>query len=53
MTKISINADYCTVTEKVETNPKVVKLKLMIESELLSIRIFLIKVTLKFGQEKY
>ena len=40
MTKIPINADYCTVTEKTETNPKVVKLKLMIESKLLSIRIF-------------
>ena len=28
-------------------------LKLMIESELLSITIFLVKVTLKIGQEKY
>ena len=39
--------------KKIETNPKLVSLKLMIESELLSIRIFLVKVTLNIGQEKY
>ena len=32
---------------------KLPNLKLMIESELLSIRIFLVKVTLKVGQKKY
>ena len=30
---------------------KLLSLKLMIESELLSIRIFLVKITLKIGQE--
>ena len=33
--------------------PKLVILKIMIESELLSIKIFLVKVTLKIAQEKY
>ena len=31
---------------------KILKLKLMIESELLSIMIFLVKATLKIGQDK-
>ena len=42
-----INADYSALAEKLETNPKASR------SELLSIRIFLVKVTLKIGQEKY
>ena len=49
--KKPINAGYSTLTEKIETNLKA--LKLMIELELLSIKIFLVKVTLKIGQEKY
>ena len=32
---------------------KLLSLKLMIESESLSIRIFLVKITLKIGQEQY
>ena len=32
---------------------KLLNLKLVIQSELLSIRIFLVKVSLKIGQEKY
>ena len=32
---------------------KVLSLKFLIELELLSMRIFLVKVTLKIGQEKY
>ena len=32
---------------------KLLSLKLMIESELLSIKLILAKVTLKIGQEKY
>ena len=32
---------------------KTLNLKLMIESELLSIRIFLVEVTLKIGHDKY
>ena len=39
-----INANYSALTEKIETNPKGPKFKLMIESELLSIRIFLVKI---------
>ena len=45
-----INADYSTLTEKIETNPKAPR---FIELQLLSIRIFLGKVTLTIGQEKY
>ena len=48
--KKPINADYSALTEKIETN---FMIKFMIESELLSIRIFLIKVTLKINEEKY
>ena len=51
--KKSINADYSTLTEKIETNLKAPKSKLMIESALLSMRTFLVKVTLRIGQEKY
>ena len=47
------NADYCALTETTETNQKLLSLKLMIESEFLSIRTILVKVTLKIGQEKY
>ena len=50
--KKSINADYSTLTENIETNLKAPKLKLMIESALLSMRTFLVKGTLKIGQEK-
>ena len=48
-----INVDYSALTEKIETNPKLRSLKLMIGSELLSIRIFLVKVLLTVNQEKY
>ena len=44
-----IDADYSALTEIIETNPKACKL----ESELLSMKIFLAKITLKIGQEKY
>ena len=40
--KKRINADFSVLTEKIETNLKALSLKLMIESELLSVRIFLI-----------
>ena len=42
-----INAGYSAVTEKIETNGIAPKL------ELPTIRTFLVKVTLKNGQEKY
>ena len=51
--KKPINVDYSALTEKIETNPKAPKFKLMIESELLSMGAFLVRVTLKIGQEKY
>ena len=44
-----IDADYSALTEIIETNPKACQL----ESELLSMKIFLAKITLKIGQEKY
>ena len=51
--KKPINTDYSALTEKIESNPKAPNLKLMTESELLSTRAFLWKVTLKIDQEKY
>ena len=45
-----INVDYSVFTEKIETNHNAPK---FIESELLIIILFLEKITLKFGQEKY
>ena len=47
-----VNANYSPLTEKIKTNPKAPKLKLMIETELLRMRIFLVKVTVKISQEK-
>ena len=51
--KKAINADYSVLTKNVRRILKLLSLKLMMESELLSIRICLIKVTLKIVQEKY
>ena len=49
-----IKTDYSVLTEKKwKRIIKLLNFKLMIESELLSIRIFLVKVTLKIGQDKY
>ena len=48
-----INADYSALTENIESSYKAPNLKLEIKSELLSIRIYLVNVTLKIGQEKY
>ena len=39
--------------KELRPNLKLVKLKLMVESRLLSLRISLVKFTLKIGQEKY
>ena len=46
-----INVDYSALTEEMET--KVAKFKVMIEGELLSIKIILVKVTLQIGEKKY
>ena len=52
--KKPINADYSALTEKkMKRILKLLSLKFMIESELLSIGIFLVKVTLKIGEDKY
>ena len=51
--KKPIKSDYSVLTKKLRSILKLLNLKLMIESELLSIRILLVKVTLKIGQEKY
>ena len=54
--KKPINADYSGLTEIffwLRPILKLLSLKLMIESELLSIRIFLLKIKLKVGQVKY
>ena len=49
--KKPINADYSALTEKLKQILKLLNLKLMIESESQSICLFLVKVTLKIGQE--
>ena len=51
--KKTINTDYSALTEKLRRILKLLNLKKMIESELLSIKICLVKFTLKIGQEKY
>ena len=48
-----VNADYSALTEKLRQILKLSNSKLIIESELLSTRIFLVNMTLKTGQEKY
>ena len=50
--KKSIDADYFALTEKMNRLIKLLNLELVIETELLSIRIFLAKVTPKIGQVK-
>ena len=51
--KRPINPDYSALTEKIETNSKAPKFKVNDKSELLSIKIFLVKVTPDIGQERY
>ena len=50
--KISNDTDYSALT-KLSQILKFLSLKLVIESELLSIKIFLVKVTLEIVREKY
>ena len=50
--KKPINADYSALNVKFEPMIRLLSLELIIELELLSIRIFLVKVILKIGQEK-
>ena len=47
--KKPINADYSALTEKLKRIIKLLNLKLMIELELLSTILFLVKITLKIG----
>ena len=51
--KKPINADYSASNENFKPMINLLNLKLFIESELLSIKIFLVMVTLKIGQQKY
>ena len=53
LSKKPINIDYLAWTEKVETNTKTLIPKRKIDWEFLNIRIFLVKVVIKIGQEKY
>ena len=48
-----INCDYSALSEKIEMNPKATKYKINDRLELLGITIFLVKVKLKIGQDKY
>ena len=48
-----IDADFSALTEEIESSYKAPKFKMVIESELPSIKIISKKVTLKIGQEKY
>ena len=48
-----INADYSALTEKIETNPKVRKLKFNGRVRITKYKNILVKVTLKIAQEKY
>ena len=51
--KKPIDADHYALADKIERILKLLNLKLVIESGLLSIRTLLVKVTLKIVQEKY
>ena len=51
--KRPINADIVLWMKQLRPILKLLNLNLMTESELLSIRIFSVKVILKIGQEKY
>ena len=51
--KRPINADYSVLTEKIETNPKVRKLKFKDRVRITKYKNILVKVTLKIAQEKY
>ena len=52
--KKPINADYSSLAEKkLRRILKLLNLKLMIESEILIVRIFLVTFALKIGQDKY
>ena len=51
--KKPINGDYSPLIEKLRRLLKLQSLKLTIEPYFLSVRIFLVKVTLKIGQEKH
>ena len=53
LAKNPTDAYYSALTEKLNRVIKLFNLKLVIESELLSTKIFLAKATLKIGQKKY
>ena len=51
--KTPIDADYSVWLKNLKPILKVLSLNLIIESELLNIIMFLVKVILRIGQEKY
>ena len=51
--KKPINADYSALSKKMWRILKLLSLKLIIDSQLLIIRIFSVQVVLKIGQDKY
>ena len=53
LAKKPVDADYSAFTEEIQKHSKAPNLKLGRESGLLGTRIFLAKVALKIGQEKY
>ena len=51
--KKPIKADYSALTQKIETDSKARKFRVIDRVIISNIRIFLVKVTLKIGQTKY
>ena len=51
--KKPIKADYSALTQKIETDSKARKFRVIGRVIISNIRIFLVKVTLKIGQTKY
>ena len=51
--KKPVNDDYSALTEKIERNHEASKFKVNVDTKSLGIRIVLVKVILKIGQEKY
>ena len=53
LNKKSINADHSALTEKIVTNPKVSKFKVNDRVIITKYIIYIVKITLKIGQDKY
>ena len=51
--KKPIKADYSALTQKIETDSKAPKIRVIDRVIITNIRIFLVKFSLKIGQKKY